>query len=212
MILLFAGEKGGTGKSTICTNIAVYLALAGKDVMLLDADPQATASLFIERRNSTQLPRVHCTQKTGDVYNTALDLGDRYEYVLIDAGGRDSHEMRTALVACDRFYTPFKASQNDLETMPKMDSVVALAKGMNRGLQAFAFLNMAPAQPTSHEVPEARGLLAEFPQFAVLDSVIRDRRIYRDAASEGKGVVEMSNSKARAEIQLLAREIFQNGL
>ena len=41
MILLIGGEKGGTGKSTIATNLAVQLALDGKDVMLLDADPQA---------------------------------------------------------------------------------------------------------------------------------------------------------------------------
>ena len=38
--------------------------------------------------------------------------------------------------------------------------------------------------------------------------VVRDRKVYRDALLEGKGVIEMTNSAAKAEIQLLAQEIF----
>lgn len=212
MILLIAGEKGGTGKSTIATNLAALLAVAGKDIMLLDADPQGTSTSWIERRNAAGLPKIHSAQKTGDVYSTVMDQGERYEFVLVDAGGRDSKEMRTALVAADLLYTPFKASQNDLETMPKLNEIVGMAKGMNRALKAFAMLNMAPAQPTAREVPEARELLAEFPEFLLSSSIIRDRRVYRDAAAAGKGVVEMNDNQARAEIELLAQEIFKDGI
>ena len=52
-IVLFGGEKGGTGKTTLATNMAAMLALQGKDVLLLDTDRQGTASFWAtqETRN-----------------------------------------------------------------------------------------------------------------------------------------------------------------
>lgn len=47
MIVLIGGEKGGTGKSTIATNLATIHALAGKDVLLLDTDSQASATFWV---------------------------------------------------------------------------------------------------------------------------------------------------------------------
>ena len=46
MIVVFGGEKGGTGKSTIATNMAAMLAMSGKDTLLLDTDRQGTASAW----------------------------------------------------------------------------------------------------------------------------------------------------------------------
>ncbi|MEO6825105.1 MAG: division plane positioning ATPase MipZ [Nitrosospira sp.] len=208
MILLIGGEKGGTGKSTIATNLAVQLAIEGRDVMLLDADPQGTASKWIERRNEQELPVVHCTQKLGDIYKTAIDLGQRYEYVIVDAGGRDSKELRTGMVAADKMYIPIRASQADLETLPHVDELVGLARGMNENLQVFALLSMAPSNPLTNEVQEAQELLEQFAELKLSQSIIRDRKVYRDAMLAGKGVVEMNNSQAKAEIQLLCNEVF----
>ena len=70
---------------------------------------------------------------------------------------------------------------------------------------------MAPTNPAVHETEEARAYLSEFPEIRVLRSIIRDRKVYRDAMSEGLGVVEMDNGKARAEIQLLAHEVMGHG-
>jgi chromosome partitioning protein len=209
MIVLIGGEKGGTGKSTVTTNLAAYLALEGKDVMLLDADPQATASRWVGRRHEEEgRPVVHSTEKSGDVYHTALDLARRYEYVLIDAGGRDSKELRTAMVAADVMYIPIRASQADLETLPHVNDLVGLARGMNPSLRALALLSMAPTNPVITEAQEAQELLADFEEIGLSGAILRDRKIYRDAMIEGLGVVEMDNGKARAEIQWLAQEVF----
>jgi chromosome partitioning protein len=210
VVILIGGEKGGTGKSTVATNLAIFLALEGHDVMLLDADPQATASKWVERRNEAALvPTIHCTQKHGDIYKTAMDLSQRYSHVLIDAGGRDSRELRTGMVAADRMYVPIRASQADLETLPNIDQLITLAKGMNPDLQAKAVLSMAPSNPLITEVADAQALLEDFPELGLCSNVIRDRKVYRDALLQGKGVIEMNNSVAKAEIQLLAQEIFQ---
>lgn len=53
MILVCGGIKGGVGKTTLATNIAVMRAAEGKDVLLVDADDQGTASDFTAIRNET---------------------------------------------------------------------------------------------------------------------------------------------------------------
>jgi len=210
MKLLVGGEKGGAGKSTLATNLAAHLAFEGVDVVLLDADPQGTSAKWQGRRAELEdVPAVHCVQRTGDVSGTIRDLAARYQVVIIDAGGRDSRELRTAMVAADLFLTPTRASQADLETMPKMNELVSLARGLNPGLVAFAVLSMAPSNPQVNEVAEAKELLAEFDQIKLADTIIRDRKVYRDALLEGLGVVEKKNGLARAEIQLLAQEFFE---
>lgn len=207
-IVLVGNEKGGSGKSTLITNLAVVLALAGIDVILLDGDPQATASKFIARRNANGLPVIHCAQKTGEIFATAKDLANRYGIVLIDAGGRDSKELRSGMMAADLMLMPTQASIADLETLQHMSEVIGLAKSINMGLQIVSVLCRAPTNPSITEVADAREVFAEFKDIEVARSVIRDRKIYRDALLEGKGVVEMDNGKARAEVQLLVKEIF----
>ena len=170
LVVLVGGEKGGTGKSTIATNLAAYLACRGSDVVLLDADSQATAARWVERRNSfcPGLPRVHCVQKTGDVFETIRDLAGRYQQVIVDAGGRDSEEFRSAMVAADRLYTPVKASQPDLETALNVSRLVKLACGLNPRLRAYAVVSMASTHPAVTEAREARELLAELAEIGAL--------------------------------------------
>jgi chromosome partitioning protein len=89
-----------------------------------------------------------------------------------------------------------------------MASVIELAKAMNSTLEVMAIIARAPTNPSITEVSEARELLADYPEIGLARSIVRDRKVYRDALLEGRGVVEMDNSKAKAEIQLLANEIF----
>jgi chromosome partitioning protein len=105
--------------------------------------------------------------------------------------------------------TPVRASQADLETLPKVNELIGLAKAFNPALQAYAVLSMAPTNPVIREVDDARELLADFDQLQLADTVIRDRKVYRDALLAGRGVVELDNGQAKAEIQLLAQEFFE---
>lgn len=212
MIVLVAAEKGGVGKSTIASNLAIHLAHSGIDVVLLDTDAQATCARFVERRDEAAIqPHVPCVQRTGEVSATLRDLAQRYEVVIVDAGGRDSREMRSAMVVANLLLTPVRASQADLETLPKVNELISLARGLNPELKASAVLSMAPSNPVIREVEEARELLAEFDQLKLADTVIRERKVYRDALLGGKGVVELDNATARAEIQLLVDEFFELG-
>jgi chromosome partitioning protein len=179
----------------------------------------AASSLSQEQRlHTARFARLHELQgllspglRHGNVFDTVRDLGKRYEQVVVDAGGRDSEELRTALVASHVVYCPLKASQPDLETSVHMNELVKLARGMNQVLQARLVISMGPTNPAIHEAQEARELLAELTEFKLSEVVIRDRKVYRDAMAEGRGVIEMSNEKAKDEIEAIAKEIYQIG-
>jgi len=210
MIVLVGAEKGGVGKSTIASNLAVHLAHHAIDVVLVDTDGQATCARFIERRDEAGiLPTVPCVQRTGDVATTLRDLSRRYQVIVVDAGGRDSREMRSAMAVANLLLVPTRASQADLETLPKVNELIGLARGLNPELKASAVLSMAPSNPQIREVEDARESLSQFERLELADTVIRDRKVYRDALLAGRGVVELENGQARAEIQLLAQEFFE---
>lgn len=214
-VLLIGGEKGGVGKSTLATNIAVGLSDQGADVLIIDTDPQKTSINWVDRRNQLinsnngiRYSRVHGISKEGNVRETIQDLSIRYDVIIIDASGRDSKSLRTALTISDKFYCPIKASQADLETLPHICELIEAAKDINADLQSIAIISMAPTNPMINEVKEAENLLMELKEHLKLSSVfIRERKVYRDALLEGKGVVEFTNQKAKDEIQQLLKEI-----
>lgn len=208
MIILIGSQKGGCGKSTTAANICAELARQGKDVMLVDADRQGTASNWISDRNqNTSLTKIHSIQKFDNIHETLSDLAKRYEYVVVDSAGRDSRELRTGMSAADVLIVPFRPSQPDLDTLPALQDIIAMALDLNSKLRVKALLTMAPTNPIVNETQDAKIYLADYPVLKLMNTIIRDRKIYRDCMSEGKGVVEMDNGKARGEIQCLVQEI-----
>jgi chromosome partitioning protein len=158
-------------------------------------------------RRASYLPYRACNVRAKSP-RTLRDLARRYQVVVVDAGGRDSREIRSAMVVANLLLVPTRASQADLETFPKVNELIGLARGLNPELKASAVLSIAPSNPVIREVENARELLSEFDQLELADTIIRDRKVYRDALLAGKGVTELDNSQARAEIQLLAQEFF----
>jgi len=205
-IILFGGEKGGTGKSTLATNYAVALARGGRDVLLVDTDRQGSVDNWAAIRGG-DLPRVHCIQKFQDVAGAVRDLQGRYDEIVIDAGGRDSRELRSAMVVANAMFIPVKASQFDLWTMERLDQLVDMTLGLNPKLKAWAVISMAPTHPGIREEAEARDLLEGFVNVRLATSVIRERKAYREATATGRGVLELSNQKAVAEIEEFAKEV-----
>lgn len=209
MIVLLGGEKGGTGKSTLASNLATGLALRGVDVLLVDTDVQRTAAHWVDRRNRlTGVNAIHCTERRGNVFHALRDLAQRYTEIIVDAGGRDSEELRTALVAAHHVYVPLRASQPDLETSLHMNELITLARGMNPTLTARVLISMAPTHPSITETAEAQEVLQELSALTPSGVTISERKAYRDAMTEGRGVCELDNPKARAEIAALAQEIY----
>ena len=212
MIVLIGGEKGGAGKSTIACNLAVYLACQDKDVLLLDADPQKTSSTWAYRRSlitEQKLPMLHNAEKTGDIYSTVMDFSKRYNYVIVDSGGRDSKELRSALIACDVFYTPIKPSQIDIDTLAKMNELVEHAIALNKKLKSVALITHSPTNPNMDDKKETQEILGKMPNFMSSNIAITYRSSYWRTMGRGLSVLEYSDDKAKNEILSLGAEVFE---
>jgi len=208
MIILIGSQKGGCGKSTTAVNISAELAGRGHDVVIVDADRQCTsANWAMDRIENPVLAKVHCIQKYENIRDTLLDLDKRYEYVIVDAAGRDSRELRTGMTAAHILIVPFRPSQPDLDTLPNMQEIIIQAKDLNPDLKVYGLITMAPTNPIIHEEADARECLIDYPEIKLLSTMIRDRKVYRDAMSDGLSVVEMDNPKAKTEIKKLIEEV-----
>ena len=71
--ILISNGKGGCGKTTIATNLAVSYANRGVNVALVDQDPQASSSYWAEQR-SKELPTVHLVRahQRANMYQTQI--------------------------------------------------------------------------------------------------------------------------------------------
>lgn len=212
MIILIGGEKGGTGKTTLATNLAAMRALKGRDVLLMDTDPQGSANYWAQSRDDEKItPRVACVQKFGKGLPTEVnDLKRRYQDIIIDAGGRDSVELRSALVVTQKVYIPIQPSQFDIWTLNQMDELVETAKGFNPELQAKVIISRSSTNPSVHEAKDTCSLLADFSNLGLAAGFICDRIAYRKAAKDGLSVVELKpkDPKAAEEMELFYQEVF----
>ncbi|WP_114954547.1 division plane positioning ATPase MipZ [Sphingosinicella terrae] len=130
--LVFANEKGGTGKSTTAVHTAVALAAQGRRVAALDLDTrQRTLGRYLDNRKGTidrlgvELPMPDYATfdpSAGDSLETAIErLGEGAEIMVIDTPGRDDPHARTALTRADTLVTPINDSFVDLDLIGEVD-------------------------------------------------------------------------------------------
>ena len=192
MIIVAGGIKGGSGKTTVATHLAVMRALAGRDVLLIDADDQETATDFTALRNE-RLPEgagYTSIKLTGaSVRTETLRLAKKYDDIVIDTGGRDTTSQRAALTVADKLIVPFVPRSFDVWTLEKVASLVEEMRAANPRLQAYVFLNRA--DPQGRDNDEAAELLREAGGLEYLDTPVGTRKAFGNAASQGLAVTEL---------------------
>lgn len=185
--IAFVTQKGGSGKSTLCINLAVAAREAGRSVCILEMDRQATISDWAELRQS-ETPEVAQIDATQIEAVLARLAECDYDYVFIDTPGVDSPGAFAAIRAADLCIVPSRPTPADLRAVrPTLAAIYRLEK-------QFAFvLNQTPAR--SYRVRDAaEGLIA----LGVLPEVnIVLRNDHQDAVGIGQGVTEF-NPKGQA--------------
>lgn len=211
MIIIIGGIKGGSGKTTVATNLAVIRSGGGKDVLLVDADDQETSTDFTVLRNevlgiSTGYTSIKLAGAA--VRTEVLRLKDKYQDIIIDTGGRDTSSQRAALTVADVLLVPFVPRSFDVWTIEKVSKLVSEMKTVNLKLQAFMFLNRA--DPRGQDNYDTAEVLKETEALIYVDTPLGARKAFSNAAAGGLGVSELKpqDSKATAEIMKLYHYIF----
>lgn len=214
MIILLGQQKGGCGKSTLVINLSVVLAQKGRDVLIVDADRQASASgWWADRKfNYPDAPRISCVQAFGEIDRTLEDLAARYEIVIVDTAGRDSEELRSALVVADSVLMPVKPSAFDIGAFNSLDKIVQQSRRINTKIEAYSVLSIAPTTSGGKEIGLAREAIKGYSGIQMCSAVIYDRKVFRDSVAVGLGVTEVkpdssSVKQAQHEILKLTEEI-----
>jgi chromosome partitioning protein len=211
MIIIVGGIKGGSGKTTVATNLAVIRASEGHDVLLIDADDQETATDFTAMRNELRQDGAGYTsiKLTGKSVRTeTLRLAAKYEDIIIDTGGRDTTSQRAALAVANALLVPFVPRSFDVWTIEKVSELVNEMRAANPELQAYTFINRA--DPRGQDNDEAAEVLKEAEMLSFINTPLGSRKAFSNAAAAGLAVTELRppDPKATEEFMELYKYVF----
>jgi len=131
--IVFANEKGGTGKSTTAVHVAIALAYQGARVAAIDLDArQRTLHRYLENRAETErrrgirLPGADFAVFRGEAIE-ALDqlseeLGEKHDFLIFDTPGRDDPFARHVATRADTLVTPLNDSFVDFDLIGQVDA------------------------------------------------------------------------------------------
>jgi chromosome partitioning protein len=203
MIIAVLGEKGGTGKTTLATNLAGRRASDGYQVLLVDADRQGSASYWAEQRRSTTHPAVTCLPKFGRALGREIRaLASRYDDLIVDVAAGDSPDLEAVLQLATRALIPVQPAGLDVWTLGLLDERVAEAQAINPTLVAFVLLNRASTNPRDRDTAEAQQAMAACRHLRVAPVVLRERVAIKRATPAGLSVQEYTPRDAKAITEL----------
>lgn len=203
MIYTVGGIKGGSGKTTVATNLAIWLAQKS-DVLLVDADEQETATDFTAWREETLKGEVGYTsiKLTGEnVRREILKLKNKFDHIVIDTGGRDTTSQRAAIFVSDVLLLPFNPRSFDIWTVVKLQKLLEEIRSVKpEELKAYSFLNRADVRGSDNF--DAGDALAQIEGIAFLDTALGNRKAFSNASGRGLSVIELNPTDEKATTEL----------
>lgn len=207
MVTIIGSLKGGSGKSTVTFNLAVWLAMADVKVQLIDADPQATLSDVVDVRMEEGFDPPLSIQDKSSL--TAERLANADE-TLIDVGTSDMDAMRRALQLCDRVVVPVPPSQADIWSTQRYIHLVNTTP-RDKPPQIFGFINRGDTHHSVRETNEAAAALVSLPGIKFIKPRLAQRTVFRRSFSEGLAVFELDQrGKGAREFFALAAALYPN--
>jgi chromosome partitioning protein len=207
MVTIIGSLKGGSGKSTISFNLAVWLAMADVKVQLVDADPQSTLTDVVDVRMEEGFdPPLRVGSKDA-LSPEHLNGADE---TVIDVGTADMDSMRRALQLCDRVVVPVPPSQADIWSTQRYIHLVQSTVRENPP-EIFGFINRGDTHHAVRETNEAAAALVSLPGIKFIKPRISARTVFRRSFSEGLAVFELEpRGKGSREFFSLAAALYPN--
>ena len=204
MITVVGSYKGGTGKSTVSFNLAVWLATQGFNVRAIDLDPQATLTDVFEVREEEE---IHPSVPVSNQLTDATDSAD--VQTIIDIGTADMEALQQAIGVADQIFIPVPPSQADVWSTQRFIELIKTIRGKTGLPTLFSFVNRADTNPAIRETMETQEALKMIPGLKLVMARLGNRTAFRRSFSEGLAVFEYEpRGKAAAEMNALATVMF----
>ena len=187
MIVAFAGQKGGVGKSTTAVCLAVAALERGSRVLLVDADPQATVRTWGEVAAERRQPAPTVVAMGASMHKAGQlgHLAGNYDVTFIDCPPRHGEVQRSALMVADVVVLPCGASAADAWALTTSLEVVHEARAVREELLACVLITRKQGRTAlgknARKVLESTGL-------PVLETELGSRVAYQEALAAGQGI------------------------
>lgn len=204
MITVIGSLKGGSGKSTLTFNLAVWVAMAELRVKLIDADPQATLTDVVDVRKDEGFKPHLSVEHAAAMDHLPADIDE----VLIDIGTSDMVAVEKAISIADRVVVPVPPSQADIWSTQRFLRLIEKARS-GRPLEVMGFINRGDTHHAVRETTETAAALVSLPGIRFIKPRLCQRTVFRRSFSEGLAVFELEpNGKGAREFNALAGALY----
>jgi chromosome partitioning protein len=212
MIIAVSNLKGGVGKTTITTNIAVCFAQRGRSVCIVDTDLGQQSSMeWSSNRAEKSADAIHIPVfgiQVKQINREVEELQKKFDIVMIDGTPQLTEIADRTILASDIIIVPVAPSIYDFRGFERFYERFEQLKGTKeaKGEQVKAFVLINKMNDNTNLGKQIQEALEEY-QIPKLKSRLVNRISYADSASVGMGVVEFKDRKAKEEIEKLTDEI-----
>ena len=203
-VIAIVNQKGGTGKTTLATNLACAFAETAR-VLLLDADPQGSAQDWADSQSQHLLTLAVQGVEPGRLVQTVRSQASEHEWVIIDGPPGITRTSADAVRAADLVLIPAKASPFDVWAASDIVTAVKARQEATGGMPKAVFV-ITMTRPRTRLGRQIDAALAEY-GLPALQARTTERVSYPQAAIEGKSVLAGRDQTARNEILAIRGEI-----
>ena len=191
--ILIANPKGGSGKTTLSTNLAGYFASKGKNVCLLDLDKQQSSHGWVQRR-----PK-HLSKISSANNRDSLAKKKNMEIAIIDSpAGIRGDKLSNAVKEADWVIVPMQASTYDINATQEFIDILRAEKAVRKEHTFVAMLGMRVASRT--KAAENLAQYLDESGFPVIGN-LRNAQIYAHTAEQGISIFDMPVYKAKKDLE-----------
>lgn len=204
-IIACINEKGGSGKTTVSTNLACALHRKGKKVVLVDADPQGSTRDWRDASPAgADLPPVIGIDRP-QILQSSLQTLSLYEYVIIDSPAK-ANDMAAAIVRFANIaLVVIQPSGVDLWASAATVKLIKSKLDVGGQIDAAFLVNRASGVSKLSKLVQE----GEWNEYGIdqLDSTIGNRVAFAQALTDGVSVYDLQDNTAKAEIDALITEL-----
>ena len=203
-IISILNPKGGSGKTTLSTNLARFYHDRGDKVLLVDSDPQGSASDWHAAREDNPLPFI--AYGNPENLKALPGIASPYDVVIIDGAAKLEGMIAAVIKVSDMILIPVQPSPYDIWATSDLVDLIMARQEVTDGNPKAAFIVSRAIKRTllSKEIVAA---LSEH-GLPVFDAHTTQRQIYPRTASDGLSVLDgISTEKAKKEIKDIVKEL-----